>query len=110
MAKRWTSIGERTQRVEVQTRSTGPGGAVIWTTQATRQAQVDMLTGQEQIEAAQLLAGRPGHVRFAYDPVTVALGPADRLKLGVRIFEIVSVVDVLEQHRQIEATVLEQVD
>lgn len=107
---RWVSVGDRNQRLELQTRSTGPGGVVIWQTEATRAAHVEMLTGQEQLEAAQLLAGRPGRVTFGYDPVTVAIRPSDRLKLNARIFEVVSVVDVHEQHRQVEVTVLEQVE
>jgi head-tail adaptor len=106
---RWISAGNRHRRVEIQTRTTGPGGAVTWTTRATRWAQIEMLVGQEQIEASQLVAGKPGRITLAWDPMTAAIVESDRLKCGARIFEVDSVVNVLEQNRQLELTVQEQV-
>lgn len=107
-ASRWISTGDRTQRVDIQTRGE-VGGVVVWTTRATRAAKVEMFTGREQLEAAQLLAERAGRITFACDAVTRAIEPTDRLMLGTRIFEVEVVVDVQEAHRQIEVTVVEQV-
>lgn len=109
-AARWIGAGERRQLVDIQIRSTGAGGAVIWSTAATRSAHVEMLTQKEQLDAMQLLEGRAGRITFAYDSATKAIRPQDRLKMGARIFEIQAAIDVQELHRQIEVTVTESVN
>ncbi len=91
--------GERRKRVEVQknTETRSAEGDFIdgFVTENAMWAKVNPLSAQERIDGEQTTGIRTHRVTMAfYSPGITA---ADRLKMGTRIFNIVSVVDVGER-------------
>ena len=100
------NIGMKRKRVVLQsvTRAQDSFGdaADAATTLQTIWASVAPLKGDER-SAAQVVHANVSHsVRFRWSSVAAGLKPDDRVMLGSRVFDIVAVMNLLEENREIE--------
>lgn len=95
--------GRLNKRVTIQSRGAGvdsfgaPNGT--WTDIATVWASVSPLRGQERMNTQQTQADIDHKITVRYRPGLVA---KQRLKYGVRLFDIESVIDINERHETVE--------
>lgn len=97
-------------RVEVQS-STATADALgqeieSWATTNTIWAEIRTLSGREAANAEQLKAGSTHMIRTRYFS---GLTPALRLRAGSRVFQILSIDDTSNRHRELLITCQEQV-
>lgn len=97
--------GSLRQQITVQQLSstTGDGGGGVasenWTDFATVYADVEPLTGRELFQAQQVNDELTHKITIRYIP---GLSSKMRVKYGSRIFQIESVLDVGERHREVQ--------
>lgn len=88
------------ERIEVQSRTTTQNAygepVATWSTLATVWARVEPLSGRELWQAAQVRPDVSHKVTMRHYP---GLSPKHRLKLGSRIFNIDSVLNIEERER-----------
>ncbi|MEL7544086.1 MAG: phage head closure protein [Pseudomonadota bacterium] len=97
------ALAEMRHRLTIETRdvaSDGAGGEIAtWVEGATVWGQVTPLSGVEFLRQDRLSSTLTHRIRLRFrNDVTAAM----RLRLGPRIFEILSVRDVNERHRWLE--------
>lgn len=78
-----------------------------WSDVATIWGSIEPLRGKEYIEAATARASVDHRIRVRYRS---DITPGKRIEYGSRTFEIVSVIDVLEKHKEMELMCKELVD
>lgn len=98
-------------RVEIQSRAVNRGvygevSAPSWTSVATRWARVEPLSGREAWQAQQVRPDVTHKVTLRYYE---GLGPRHRLKAGSRVFNITSVIDTENRHREMVCVCVEEV-
>jgi len=106
-------IGIKRHRVDLEratTVQTDTGAlAKTWTRIGRVWADVTPIRGEELTQAQQLTATVSHRIRLRWSAAGATLTPADRIKWGGRLFELVSVIDVGERRRELEATAREVV-
>lgn len=104
----FTSGGAMRQRVKIQSQSISvdaSGGPVEeWTTSSSRWASVEPLKGQEKMIADQLQSQVTHKIKMRWFD---GLSTKDRITLGSRTFQVQSINDVMERHRELQVMALE---
>lgn len=75
------------------------GGSIPDSDVATVWASIEPLTGQERLQAESFDARLSHRIRIRYYP---GIHPSWKVKYGVRVFDIKSVADLDERHREVE--------
>lgn len=105
-----TSIGQMNRRVTIQSVTTTPDGSGGYTETlvdvATVWARVEPLLGREQIQAMQTDMERPHRFTMRY---RAGITGATRILYDGRTFDVKSVVDPHERHRELVITAEEVV-
>jgi len=78
-----------------------------WQDVATVWASIEPLRGREYVEAAAAQATVDHRIRIRYRS---GISPTMRVTYGERIFEVVSVIDPREQHKELELMCKEDVN
>lgn len=104
------TVGSRNKRVELQRAIAAPGATGApqkeWATIATVWAGFRTLSGNEQLAAQQVGATLMHEITLGYRPGVL---PTDRIKYGVRIFDIKNIRDVDERHEELRLLCAEAV-
>lgn len=104
------AIGPMRDRLEIQARTMAANSygerVATWETVATRWGQVDPLNGRELWQAQSVRPDVSHKVTMRYYD---GLSPRHRLKLGSRIFEITSVINIDNRKRFVDVTCIEEV-
>ena len=101
--------GRLRHRVKIQApfKDNAPGsGEITWNDYATVWASIEPLRGREFFEALQVNAEVTGKVIMRY---LAGVSPDMRILHGNRVFEILSIIDVEERHRELQLMVTERV-
>lgn len=88
------------------TPTAGGDPGLTWSTFATRWVSLHPLAGDERTQAHQVVAQASHEVRMHY---LAGLTTRMRGRIGSRIFNIGSVIDPEEQHRELRLTCTEEV-
>ncbi len=101
------AAGRYKKRVTLETYAEAPdsfGDAMVgtYTTLAIRWASVNPLRGRELAQFQQVHADVSHRIRLRYDSSLMVLTPKDRVALGSRNFEILSVINIQEANRNLE--------
>jgi len=103
-----TSIGQMKHLITIlkQERiSDGQGGYMeTWQNAGTVWASIEPVSGREYYEAMQLTNDITHKVRMRYVNIT----PHNRIKYNNRIFEIIAVIDINMEHKELEVLCREQ--
>ena len=106
-------IGNKRQRVTIERNDESATGSFgdrtpAWVTVATRWASVVPLRGREYLAAHQVQAEVTHRIFLRHDSVTSAVTPKHRLKIGARVFDVLSAVDIEERGREVEIMAVER--
>ena len=96
------AAGKLRHRVQLQskteTQSTTGEVTLVWATSSTRWASIEPLQGQELFAAQQVSASVTHRITMRY---VANVKPQHRILYGARVFDIQSVLDIQERHKEL---------